>query len=948
MANNAVDLFFQHLRIILDPERRSTDTDGQLLARWVSARDGRAFAALVARHGALVWRASRGVLHLREDTEDVFQATFLMLARKAAGLQKHSSITGWLYQTASRLALKARTAKLRRLRHEEQAGPKMAVDPLEEISVREARTILGEELERLSAVHREAILLCLYEGATQDEAAKRLGCSLNTLKRRLERGRSLLGKRLTKRGLAPENAFALTLCADIKIPVQLVHQTITLASKFAAGEALTGTAALLAEGALRTIMVKKLVVGFAVILGGLTMVAGTLRVPSAEPGANGIKAVALNAGHGTRSVPATKAAPPENDEREARLDVNGDPLPDGAIQRIGSSRFRNSAAVDKMHYTPDGKTLLSISTDAFLHVWDAETGKLRWRFKMDSVIYEHSVVFGVDSKTVAVLGNSGFKFFNTETGKPAKPLEEEEKAKNARHRDDVTPGTFAPDGKTVAIGSFRGGISFWDIASGKPVPPSPEPWELIRIRFANQGKEILCLGNSVTWWDVSTAKLVRSIPLDPRWSNGLRMHKVSSISPDGKILAAFPQNDSGIIEKGEIVLIESQSGRILHTLTGHTKKPSASAFSPDATKLYTAGGPDPRIILWDVATGKALNAFKVHLDRVDRIAVSPDGRWLASASRSLINRSDFDIRLLNLDTGKVVHRLTPRSEFAYCLEFSADSSLLVSGHFDQITGNMQLWDVISGKEIHFVNEHVRCVAISPNGRMLATGGQDNKLRLWEISTGKERGQIPGHDRPVFSLDFSPGGNLLAAASGDAPIYLWNPYALKKSKTPQTKLAKEDREKLWQKLADTDAAAAFKAICELIARPNEAVGLLEDEWKRMPRATVKQMRPWVEELNSAQFAVRKNATEELVRFAASHEDMLRDALQKPASLEARQRLERILAQIEPERLRRGRMLEVLEQVRTAQARQFLQSLAEQNEDAALAREATAGLKRLAGE
>ncbi len=159
------------------------------------------------------------------------------------------------------------------------------------------------------------------------------------------------------------------------------------------------------------------------------------------------------------------------------------------------------------------------------------------------------------------------------------------------------------------------------------------------------------------------------------------------------------------------------------------------------------------------------------------------------------------------------------------------------------------------------------------------------------------------------------------------------------------LAKQDREKLWQALADTDAAVAFRAICELIAHPSEAPAVLEGGWKQLPRATPKQMRAWVADLNSDQFAVRKTATTELERFAAAHETLLRDALKQAGTLEARRRLEKILGRINPEGLRRSRMLEVLEQVHTAPARRFLQTLAEQTDDAAMAREAAAGLRRL---
>src|SRR5437879_19811 len=126
---SAADRLVQHIRTLVEPARHMTDTDGQLLGRWAAARDDRAFAALVARHGALVWRVSCSVLRHREDAEDVFQATFLVLARKAATLRKHSSIAGWLYQTAHRLALKSRTTTARRLCREHRAPRSASVDP---------------------------------------------------------------------------------------------------------------------------------------------------------------------------------------------------------------------------------------------------------------------------------------------------------------------------------------------------------------------------------------------------------------------------------------------------------------------------------------------------------------------------------------------------------------------------------------------------------------------------------------------------------------------------------------------------------------------------------------------------------------------------------------------------------------------------------------------------
>jgi hypothetical protein len=242
-------------------------------------------------------------------------------------------------------------------------------------------------------------------------------------------------------------------------------------------------------------------------------------------------------------------------------------------------------------------------------------------------------------------------------------------------------------------------------------------------------------------------------------------------------------------------------------------------------------------------------------------------------------------------------------------------------------------------------QYVTSAALTPDGRMLATGSADKTLPLWEVATGLERRRITGHKERVHSLALSPNGRLLAAASSDAPIFTWDVYALDRPRATIEKLSQKVREDLWRRLADTDGAAAFQAICELIAHPAEAVALAESGWKQALRAPVQQIEKWIGDLDSVQFAVRKNATSELERFVTGHEKLLRKALDQATTLEVRQRLENILGRPNPERLRRGRMLEVLEQVATAPARQLMRTFADQTEDAQLAADAKTSLRRL---
>src|SRR5262245_39383290 len=189
MANTASSPILQLLRRIRVDPRVSTVPDQELLQRLLGGRDEAAFEAILHRHGPMVLDVCRGVLANDSDVEDAFQATFLVLAHKAASIRQGATLGCWLHGVAYRTALKARADAARR-RHEAPAPPQ-AVEDGDPLTWAEARQLLHEELGRLSDRHREPLVLCYLQGKTQDEAARLLGLSKGTLKRRLERGRAV-------------------------------------------------------------------------------------------------------------------------------------------------------------------------------------------------------------------------------------------------------------------------------------------------------------------------------------------------------------------------------------------------------------------------------------------------------------------------------------------------------------------------------------------------------------------------------------------------------------------------------------------------------------------------------------------------------------------------------------------------------------------------------------
>jgi RNA polymerase sigma factor (sigma-70 family) len=249
--------FLQHLRKAMAAETLASLSDRELVERFLASREEASFQALLQRHGPMVLRVCRRALSDEQDVEDVFQATFLVLAREAHAIRKYESLANWLHGVAHRVAVNAQKARARRHKHETQAAVAAgAVTLTDELSWKELRAVLDEELVRLPEGLRAPLVLCYLEGLTQDEAAARLGQSKSTFRRNLERGRELLGVRLTRRGVTLSAAlFALLLsecAASAAVPSALAASTTAAAAALAAGKAATALASaraiLLARG----------------------------------------------------------------------------------------------------------------------------------------------------------------------------------------------------------------------------------------------------------------------------------------------------------------------------------------------------------------------------------------------------------------------------------------------------------------------------------------------------------------------------------------------------------------------------------------------------------------------------------------------------------------------------------------------------------------------------
>jgi RNA polymerase sigma factor (sigma-70 family) len=288
MATSQLSEVIAHLRRAVLLRDGAGLTDGQLLGEYLSRRDEGALAALVKRHGPMVWGVCRRLLRNYHDAEDAFQATFLVLVRKAASIASRELLANWLYGVAHQTALKARASAAKKRGRERQVMEVPEPAASEPELWNDLQPLLDQELSRLPDSYRIAIVLCDLEGKTRKAAARQLHVPEGTLAARVARGRVMLAKRLARHGLAVSGgALGATLTqngASAGMPAAVVSNTIKAACLFAAGPAVATSVispqvAALTEGVLKSMLLSKLKVAVVILLALGALAIGARALP---------------------------------------------------------------------------------------------------------------------------------------------------------------------------------------------------------------------------------------------------------------------------------------------------------------------------------------------------------------------------------------------------------------------------------------------------------------------------------------------------------------------------------------------------------------------------------------------------------------------------------------------------------------------------------------------
>jgi hypothetical protein len=472
------------------------------------------------------------------------------------------------------------------------------------------------------------------------------------------------------------------------------------------------------------------------------------------------------------------------------------------------------------------------------------------------------------------------------------------------------------------------------------VAPAASPVRVLTVAFAG-GDTLLSAGGDgrIHVWQADTGKELRQVRGFPADAGA------AAVSPDGNVVAMAAEGQP------TIQLSDAATGSS-RPVGGQEEGISCLAFAPDGKTLASAS-PTGALGLWEVATGRSRRRFAPPRAAgqpaqppaaVRCLVFSPDGTTLASAT------ADGQVVLWDVSTGAVRDRLGGLAEKNAALAFSPDGKTLAAGGPG---GTIRLWEVATASPCGLLDGQgspVDRVAFSPDGRCLVSAGADRLIRLWDLRTAKEFGHFGPVPDPVVCLALSPDGTGLAFGMEAGPPEARRLTGLPLLASAAGAVEVKGLEARWAALADRDAARAYREIWSLVATPRETVPFLAGRLRPAAAADPGRIKGLIADLGDDRDEVRENARQQLATVGEAGAGELRKArgdpppVRRPLTLS--RLLEELLDDLEARRLQAARAIQVLELIRTPDARAVLEALARGAPGARDTEEAKAALDRWA--
>jgi WD40 repeat protein len=597
--------------------------------------------------------------------------------------------------------------------------------------------------------------------------------------------------------------------------------------------------------------------------------------------------------------------------------------------------FSDVAPDGSFEQSRDGKQLFIVNRGKITH-WEIDSGNKvreidapgasngddRFGIRMSMT----TLAVSTDNKQLVFSGRNSFTVFEIETGKV-----------KAGGDSGAAVGAvaFTPNGNNVVIGNTDQGVSLWDSKGAtKPRafakfedkgPRNPRGFDFFAIfissmAFSSDGKLVaFSLGeNGAGVWDVAKGTPLKRYGPEPDKENlagGGGFGTAFAFSPRGNLFATSAPG-------GVIKLWDAAEGKHLRSWQWHSATPVrpefgnqndsgmlALAFSPDGKTLAGGGAynmsdgmPQTVVILWETATGK------------ERLRMRGNIKGLGNDDLGL----EFIFQILD--------------QMAFSMSYSPDGKHLIVGTFN----GLHVLDAVTGKDVVSFSGRMmlgKTATFSHDGKLLFVGRADGALRIIDVANARVLRDVPAHDEPLLALAVSPDGKTLATGSNDSTVLLWDVADLTKPGGPgiPAKITAKDLDGLWKDLADDDAGKAFKAIAAMTTAPAETAQFLKAQLKPVAPVDQKVLEKLMDDLNSEKYVVREKANVELEKLGDLAGPLLKQRLAAKPSLEMRQRIEKLIAKLNgpvqsPQVVQALRAIEVLERIGNREAMETLTVLA----------------------